>query len=123
MKTAKELLENLNKFDENEPDPYSNPGPEVTSKGKWKVGDFVYDPIFNQFGTIVGFKDFYTERKTDVKLTNRVEISYGSFKPMTGSYGETTASKYLKDGNKYIEREIEKLQTKIDLYKQVKDNQ
>ena len=36
---------------------------------------------------------------------------------------DKTCAKYLKDANEYIEKEIKKLEDKITLYKQVKDNQ
>ena len=98
----------------------------INSKGKWKIGDFVYDPRNKVFGTIDSFGDNllkYTPG-VDVQLKNVMEISYNTFRKLPDDHLYRFAiSKYLKDGNKYIEKQLQKLQDAIDLYKQVKDNQ
>ena len=90
------------------------------TKRDWQVGDFVYDPIYKKFGTIAEFKEFYFADR-DVKLINCIDISYNTFRRDT--MDDKTCAKYLKDANEYIEKEIKKLEDKITLYKQVKDNQ
>lgn len=117
MSKANEILESLSKFTEEE---------SITTKGKWSVGDFVYDPRNKVFGTIDSFGDNLLKYTPgiDVQLKNVMEISYSTFRKLPEDHLYRFAiSKYLKDGNDYIEKQIRKLQGSIDLYKQVKDNQ
>ena len=99
MKKASEILENLNKFNE--------------EKTTFKVGDFVYDT----YGVEPGF-GLIKEINGDTAIVSIYRTKYGA---MSGAGDRTTRVRNLYDGNTIIDREIAKLERKIQAQEDIRN--